>query len=337
MNLTEEHQEESCVHSNFSCLRTSTTATDVLLYFSVAVVVTLTVCGNLLVIISICHFKQLQTPTNFLLLSLALADFLVGVIVMPLYFNMLIDSQRCFGTLYCIIFHVAAFFLTFVSIYNVALIAVDRWFSIYNPFHYSMKLTVIVTFRLIATLWLVSLIYNLVLLYFNGKLIDVKENIKCGECIITVTETWAIVDTLIVFVLPCLTIMIMYLKIFSVAKIHAKKILCVQKCTKVNNGSKTSERKAAKAIGVLVSVFLLCLVPSYICAFLEAYISNRAMRIAVSNMLSLIYLNSAVNPIIYALFYPWFQRAVKLILSYRVFSEGSSVFNVLATKEIPVH
>ncbi|XP_064159758.1 trace amine-associated receptor 13c-like [Anguilla rostrata] len=330
MNLTEVHQEESCVHSNFSCLRTSLTAADVLLYVSVAVVVTLTVCGNLLVIISICHFKQLQTPTNLLLLSLAMADFLVGVTVMPLYFTMVIYPQRCFDTLYCTIFYLTALCLTFVSIYNVALIAVDRFFTICNPFQYSMKMTLNVTLRIICIVWLSSLIYNMMVLYFSGTISDLKENITCVECALQLNEILAIIDCLIIFILPCLTIIIMYLKIFSIVKTQANKIRCVQKCT--NNATVTSERKAGKALGVLVAVFLLCLIPTYICAFLAAYIGNTSVRIAASNLSTLVFLNSAINPIIYALFYPWFQRCVKIILTYRIFREGSSDLNVLATK-----
>ncbi|XP_035242160.1 trace amine-associated receptor 13c-like [Anguilla anguilla] len=327
MNLTEEHQEASCVHSNVSCLGTSG---DVLLYMAAAVVVTVTVCGNLLVIISICHFKQLQTPANFVLLSLAMADFLVGVIVMPLYFTVLINSQRCFDILYYTMFHLAGFYLTCLSIYNVTLIAVDRYLALSNPFHYSMKVTVNVTLRIIAILWLYSLIYNVVLLYYNGNITDMKANITCGECFVKVNTVWAIVDLIIVFVLPCSIIIFIYLNIFAIAKKHANKIRSVRKCPKVNNSNMASERKAAKTLGVLVAVFLLCLVPYYVSAFIEVYFRNRSVHVAVSVTLTLIYLNSSINPIIYALFYPWFQRSFKIIITLKICRTESSVLHVLA-------
>ncbi|XP_061072437.1 trace amine-associated receptor 13c-like [Conger conger] len=324
MNLTEE---ESCVHSNISCWYSSRTASYVLLYMSVAVVVSLTVCGNLLVIISICHFKQLQTPTNFLLLSLAMADCLVGVIVMPLYFTMLIEPHSCFGTLYCTIFSVAAFYPTCISIYNVALIAVDQYIALSNPFHYSMKMTVNVTLRIIAILWLYSLIYNVALLYFNGNVIDIKANVTCGECIVTVHNEWSVIDFIIVFFLPCSMIIIIYLKIFIIATKQANKIRSVRKCPQINS-SMASERKAAKTLGVLVAVFLLCLVPYYASTLINVYLRNRSVHLKISIPESLVYLNSSINPIIYALFYPWFQRSFKLILTFRIFGTDSSLLNV---------
>ncbi|XP_035287205.1 trace amine-associated receptor 13c-like [Anguilla anguilla] len=329
MNLTEEHQETPCVHSNFSCLQTSLTAADVLLYMSVAVVVSLTVCGNLLVIISICHFKQLQTPTNFLLLSLAIVDFLVGVIVMPLYFTMWIGPGRCFDILYCTTLKIASYCFTCISAYNVALIALDRYLALSNPFHYSMKMTDNITLRIIAILWLYSFIYNMVLLYFNGDIPDMKANITCGECVGKINKVWAIVDFIIAFVLPCSMIVIINLNIFAIAKKHANKIRSVRKCPKNDHSSMASERKAAKSLGILVAVFLLCLVPYYVSAFVDMFFRKKSDHLAISVTAPLLYLNSSINPIIYALFYPWFQRSVKLILTLRICGSESSMLNVL--------
>ncbi|XP_061097657.1 trace amine-associated receptor 13c-like [Conger conger] len=300
---------------------------------TVVAVIFVTVSGNLLVIISICHFKQLHTPTNFILLSLAMADFLVGVTVMPFHFALLLNPNWCFSAIYCIICNVASFHLTCVSIYNVALIAVDRYFALSYPFLYCTKMTVNLTLRILYILWLCSFIYNVVLLYANGNISEIKENVTCPECIMTVNEIWTIFDFIIIFILPCMTIIIMYLKIFAIAKRHANKINCSRKQhskgTKLRNFSMASERKAAKTLGILVSVFLLCLVPFYISAFLIVYIRKPSAYFVVLNTTTLIYLNSSVNPIIYALFYPWFQKSIKLILTLRICTTQSSLMNVL--------
>jgi trace amine associated receptor len=42
------------------------------------------------------------------------------------------------------------------------------------------------------------------------------------------------------------------------------------------------------------------------------------------------YYNSAMNPLIYALFYPWFRKAMKLILSGEVFKNSSSTMSLFS-------
>ncbi|XP_043075924.1 trace amine-associated receptor 13c-like [Puntigrus tetrazona] len=325
MNLTAVNQSDVC--QEYSCPERSVSlSVYVILYVAAAAVSLLTVFGNLLVIISVSHFKQLHTPANVLILSLAVSDLLVGVFVMPLYLSWVIESCFLPGPVMCSILKLVSFHATCVSVYTVALIAVDRFLALSFPFVYSEKISPTVV--CIATLfnWLFSLLYNFTLLFINGNFTDVTCQ---GVCVSMVDEVSSLFDLVIVFLMPCTLIIILYTHVFVIAKRHATAIRALKVHNSTENSknrfSDKSERKAAILLGILVIVFLLCLLPYYICSFVIPYELFYVRDVTII----FFFLNSTINPIIYALFYPWFQRSLKLMFTCKVFNKDSSLMNVL--------
>nr|XP_015214354.1 PREDICTED: trace amine-associated receptor 13c-like [Lepisosteus oculatus] len=323
--------------SNASCLKEMRSkAAYAALYTVLVIMVTLTVCGNLVVIISVSHFKQLHTPTNLILLSLAVADFLIGLIVLPLSMTALIETCWYFGDMLCSVYKFFDSVLISVSPSNLVLIAIDRYFAVCDPLLYSTKITVNVMHLLILFSWLLSPSYMLAFLYLNGNFDDGEKLNSClGECSFVVTDLWGISNLIFTVIFPCFIMIALYVKIFLVAKRHAKIINSSvgREHMKGNSSeiSKSSERKAAKKLGIVVLAFLLCWIPCYIWILIAGSV-NVSTTAALFTPSVIVYLNSCVNPILYALLYPWFQKSLKLIFTFKICYVASSFINLFKDK-----
>ncbi|KAM9496687.1 trace amine-associated receptor 13c-like [Clarias gariepinus] len=329
VNLTEFNQSNHCVHA--SCPERSVSpAVYRFLYVCSAAVVLLTVCGNMLVIISVLHFKQLHTPTNTIVLSLAVSDFLIGAFVMLPVLIWTIESCWIFNTSYCICLLISSFFLANVSIYNIALVSVDRYLALSKPFFYTNKISRRKMCIVVYSNWCLCVVYVIAVLYFNGSFMGV---LLCpGECFLFFNEVWSVIDLVHSFIFPLSIIIILYTGVFVIARKHATAIRELNNHTRPKAQKTTvhlmkSERKAAKVLGILVAVFLVCLLPYFIFTFLGEIIKLQSDTF--QKVLILIHLNSTINPFIYALFYPWFRRCIKLIITLQIFQTDSSLINVM--------
>ncbi|XP_028647034.2 trace amine-associated receptor 13c-like [Erpetoichthys calabaricus] len=304
----------------------------VILYIFGTAAVMLTFCGNLVVIISISHFKQLHTPTNILVLSLAVADFLVGIIIMPFMLIQSIETCWYFGETVCYIYTCFLTTLTTVSVFNLVLIAIDRYFAVCDPLLYSTRITVHITCIAILIIWLLTFFYACAEVFSGGSIEGNLELDPCpGDCLLMLNSTWSIVDPICGFSVPVSIMTVLYTKIFIVAKRHANAISTQQKSLEISkkgNKSKKSEQKAAKTLGIVMAVFLFCLSPVYIFMIVTLF-TNVSVPSALScALLWLVYLNSCMNPIMYALFYPWFQKSFKLMITLQIWQNGSSSINL---------
>ncbi|KPP57913.1 hypothetical protein Z043_124312, partial [Scleropages formosus] len=125
----------------------------------VGAVIILMVFGNLLVNITVANFKQLHTPTNYLVLSLAVTDFFVGAIVMPPSMVRSLETCWYFGELFCKIHTSIDITLCNTSVLNLSLISVDRY--------YATKITNSVTATMVLTCWTLSAVMAFLMIYLE--------------------------------------------------------------------------------------------------------------------------------------------------------------------------
>ncbi|XP_033181208.1 trace amine-associated receptor 13c-like, partial [Mastacembelus armatus] len=188
-----------------------------MIYILLSSVSLLTVVLNVLVIISISHFRQLHTPTNNLLLSLAVSDFLVGLFVMPFHIFL---TEPCWylGDMVCVLNYVLNFIIVCSSVVNMVLISVDRYVAICDPLHYPTRITPNRVQICVVLCWIYCVFYSFLVLYDNLKQPG-RYNSCYGECVIYVVGAVGIV---LVFIIPITAIIILYVRVFVVAVSQAR-------------------------------------------------------------------------------------------------------------------
>ncbi|KAM7394015.1 hypothetical protein PAMP_020844 [Pampus punctatissimus] len=302
----------------------------VILYMLFSSIAVLTVALNLLVIISISHFRQLHSPTNLILLSLAISDLLVGLLVMPLLTVHFIETCWLLGDLMCGLTYIMNFTFTSASVGNMVLISIDRYIAICYPLHYPNKVTRSRVEVCVCLCWACSLFYNGLILKDHLRQPD-RHNSCYGECLVVITYVSGTVDLLFTFIGPCTVIIVLYMRVFVVAVSQARVMqshitAAVGGTVKVT--AKKSEQKAARTLGIVILVFLLCFCPYYYPSFAGQDISNSISSWVVM-FTWLLFFNSCLNPLIYAFFYPWFRKSIKFIVTLKILERGSSQTNIL--------
>lgn len=100
-----------------------------------------TVVGNSMVMISFKIDKQLQTISNYFLFSLAVADFAIGLISMPLFTVYTIFGYWPLGPHICDTWLALDYLASNASVLNLLIISFDRYFSVTRPLTYRAKRT----------------------------------------------------------------------------------------------------------------------------------------------------------------------------------------------------
>ncbi|XP_067372067.1 trace amine-associated receptor 13c-like [Channa argus] len=322
---------------NTSCWKkTRPLSVSVITYLVLSFISLLTVTLNLLVLISISHFnillshvsRQLHTPTNLLLLSLAVSDFFVGFDM--LFQILLINGCWLLGDLMCTLYIVFDYVVTCTSIGIMVLISIDRYVAICDPLHYSTRFSPRRVQICVSLCWVLSFSYAVIVM--KDVLKQPGRYISCvGECVMPCDIIHQLTDFIFTFLIPITVIIILYMRVFVVAVSQARAmrshVAAVSHQRSVKVTVKKSELKAAGTLGVVIVVFLICICP-YFCVTVKGQ-DTFVSASSVTFLLCLYDSNSCLNPLIYALFYPWFRKSIKLIFTLQILKPGSCETNML--------
>ncbi|XP_022595866.1 trace amine-associated receptor 13c-like [Seriola dumerili] len=317
-------------YHNASCRKAMhSQSEDMILHSLLSCITLFTVVLNLLVIISISHFRQLHTSTNLLLLSLGVADFLVGLLQMPAEIHVL-GGCWMLGDFICAVNYFSGYLTVSVSVGNMVLISIDRYMAICDPMFYSTKVTLRRVQYCVCLCWIFSGVHSAWILRIFLKQPDMY-NACYGECVVVLSYVETSADLFFTFLGPIVVITILYLLVFVVAVSQARAMrshiatVTLQRSETVK--AKKSELKAARTLGVVIAAFILCNSPYY--CFIVAAEYNLIGASTAYIELWLLYFNSCLNPVIYVFFYPWFRKSIKHIITLQILQPGSSEANLM--------
>ncbi|CAL8279904.1 unnamed protein product [Arctogadus glacialis] len=311
-----------------------------------------TLLGNTLVCVAVTKFRHLRSKvTNFFVISLAISDLLVAILVMPWKAATEIVGSWPFGA-FCNVWVAFDIMCSTASILNLCVISVDRYWAISSPFRYERKMTPKLNWHKAQT---------------TGYGADINAtfpvDLPPDNCDSSLNRTYAISSSLISFYIPVAIMIVTYTRIYRIAQKQIRRISALERAAEsaknrhgsMGNSSSMEgessfkmsfkrETKVLKTLSVIMGVFVCCWLPFFILncmvPFCEAARAGAGAddddddSPCISSTTFDVFVwfgwaNSSINPIIYA-FNADFRRAFSMLLGCHRLCPGSNAIEIVS-------
>lgn len=177
-----------------------------------SLIIVVTIVGNILVILSVFTYKPLRIVQNFFIVSLAVADLTVAILVLPFNVAYSIRGRWDFGIHMCKMWLTSDVLCCTASILNLCAIALDRYWAITDPINYAQKRTVERVLILIIGVWVLSLVISSPPLVGWNDWPDHFD--RDTPCQLTSNQGYVIYSSLGSFFIPLIIMTIVYIEIY---------------------------------------------------------------------------------------------------------------------------
>ena len=241
---------------------------------------------NIVAIYAIRKTSSLPKNLKTLLLSLAVSDLGVGLLVQPMYIAFIMDSQQNNATndtnnVIYLAFLIPVNLFIDASLFSVTALCADRFLAIYLHLRYQELVTYKRVAAVVVSIWVISALISLIRLFISKTIMYVSFVIIMSACIITATS--------------------MSVKLYLTLRRHINQIQVPQVAQNDQEESVQRKRISAMASLYVYLVFIACYLPD-ICVLIiiatnsEPRIDKKHLK---SYTLTLLFLNSTLNPLIY--------------------------------------
>uniref|UniRef100_A0A1A9WA30 G-protein coupled receptors family 1 profile domain-containing protein n=1 Tax=Glossina brevipalpis TaxID=37001 RepID=A0A1A9WA30_9MUSC len=188
---------------------------------ALGLMILITIIGNVFVIAAIILERNLQNVANYLVVSLAVADLFVACLVMPLGAVYEISKGWILGPELCDIWTSCDVLCCTASILHLVAIAADRYWTVTNIDYHNLR-TPRRIFCMIFTVWFFAVIVSLAP-QFGWKDPEYMDRIEKEKCMVSQDVAYQIFATCCSFYVPLLVILVLYWKIYKIARKRIKR------------------------------------------------------------------------------------------------------------------
>ncbi|NXG70326.1 NK1R protein, partial [Baryphthengus martii] len=266
-----------------------------------ALIVVVSVVGNVVVMWIILAHKRMRTVTNYFLVNLAFAEASMAAFNTVVNFTYAIHNEWYYGLLYCKFHNFFPIAAVFASIYSMTAIALDRYMAIIHPLQ--PRLSATATKVVIGVIWLLAFLlafpqgYYSVMEELPGRLVCLVEWPEHSTNVYG--KTYHFCMTILIYFLPLLVIGCAY----TVVGITLWASEIPGDSSDRYHEQVSAKRKVVKMMIIVVCTFALCWLPYHIYFtlqyfnpewYLQKFIQQVYLAIMWLAMSSTMY-----NPIIY--------------------------------------
>ena len=275
----------------------NTSAGNITAAFFVAVLMLLTLVGNVMVCACFYYYHDLRTICNYFIISLSAADILVALLAMPFWLVLQLTdmdekSKGVFSAELYLFWAIIDILVGSASIMNLVAVSFDRHLAITSPFSYNEVMTSSRATAMIVALW----VFSLVLCSLRGLPMASTRSFLLPYQLVVVAVS---------FVVPLLLMTVMYMKIYFVARNQALRI----------GRNFAKDMKATKTVAIVIGAFVVCWMPFFVIVTIYAFNPLYYVPIDFYKAIKWMeYLNSFLNPIIYTCLNRTYRRAFKKLL-----------------------